>query len=607
MSGDPRAVFGLDLEPAGSLRRLAFRMARPHLDRLLGLAWMADRYATRPPDCRGADFAAWSLDVVLNVQVRVDESDLGRIPERGPVVVVANHPFGGVEGLALGRLLCSRRADVKILANYYLGRIPELRDLFLLVDPFGSPESARANAGTLRKALGWLDEGGVLAVFPAGEVAHVSLRRRCIEDPPWLPTAASLVRRARCPVVPVFFPGRNSWLFQTLGLVHPRLRTAMLGRELLGRRGRPIEVRVGSPIPYKQLGGLAGTDELTAYLRSRTYILSQRLPVSAGAVQPRVTPRKTRPVAARAPTKVLADEIEQLPAEALLVDTGSEAVYVAAASEIPHMLREIGRQREISFRKVGEGTGRDLDLDVFDRTYRHLFVWSRENRELIGAYRLGLTDKLLTDSGLGGLYTSTLFNFKPRLFESMGPALEMGRSFIRSEYQKSYTSLLLLWKGIGHYVLRDPRYATLFGPVSISADYRSASQRLIVAFLEQNKYAHEWSRWVRPRTPTRPGRATGYGLSPAQLRDLDDVSSFIAEIEADHKGVPILLKQYLRLGGRLLGFNVDPEFSYVLDVLIMVDLRHTDPKILGRYMGRDGAARFFASHQSDTDSRSRAS
>jgi putative hemolysin len=174
----------------------------------------------------------------------------------------------------------------------------------------------------------------------------------------------------------------------------------------------------------------------------------------------------------------------------------------------------------------------------------------------------------------------------------MGPAMEMGRSFIRSEYQKTYAGLMLLWKGIGHFVVQNPRYATLFGPVSISADYRSASQRLIVAFLEQNKYVHEWSSWVHPRVPTREGRSSGYRLSPDQLRDLDDVSAFISEIEADHKGVPILLKQYLRLGGRLLGFNVDPEFNNVLDVLIMVDLRATPEKILRRYMGREGVASF---------------
>jgi putative hemolysin len=602
MPDDSRGLFRLDLMPAGSVRRQAFRVVRPHLERMLGLAWMDDIYRARPEGCRGADFAAWTLEA-MGVPLRVAESDLDRIPGSGPVVVVANHPFGGVDGLALARLVCSRRKDVKILANYFLGRIPELRDLFLFVDPFGGPDSTRANLGALRQALAWLREGGVLAVFPAGEVAHLHLRPRRVQDPPWLPTAASLVRRARCPVVPVFFPGRNGWAFQAAGLAHPRLRTALLGRELMRRSGTPIEARVGRPIPFKQLAGIRRIDRLTAYLRSRTYILRERLPASEGAVQPRVTPRKVRPVAAQPPAAILAAEVERLPPENLLVDAGAEAVYVATAPEIPNLLCEIGRQREIAFREVGEGTGRESDLDEFDRTYRHLFVWSRENRDVVGAYRLGLTDSILRSGGLDGLYTSTLFAFKPRLFEAMGPALEMGRSFIRSEYQKSYAGLMLLWKGIGQFVLRHPAHATLFGPVSISADYRSASQRLIVSFLEQNKYAHAWSRWVRPRTATRPGRADGYALSPDQLRDLDDVSSFIAEIEADPKGVPILLKQYLKLGGRLLGFNVDPEFSNVLDVLIMVDLRRTEPKILGRYMGREEAARFLAGHRVDSQSR----
>jgi putative hemolysin len=461
------------------------------------------------------------------------------------------------------------------------------------------------NAGALRRALGWLEEGGALAIFPAGEVAHLDPWRRTVEEPAWLPTAATLVKRTRCPVVPLFFPGRNGWLFQVAGLLHPRLRTAMLGREMLRRRGTTIEARVGNPIPFKQLERLTDSEELTAYLRSRTCILRERDPIPERAVQPRATPFQARPIAAPMPDRILAEEVAGLPAESLLVEAGSEAVYVAAAAEIPALLREIGRQREISFREVGEGTGREIDLDRFDRSYLHLFAWDRRDRKLIGAYRLGRTDVLLGDRGLEGLYTTTLFAYRPRLFEAMGPGLEMGRSFIRAEYQKSYAALLLLWKGIGRFVVRDPRYATLFGPVSISADYRSASQRLIVSFLEQNKYAHEWSRWVRPRSLTRPGRADGYGLSPSQLRDLDDVSSFISEIEADQKGIPILLKQYLRLGGRLLGFNVDPEFSNVLDVLIMVDLRRTDRKILARTMGRDGMARFLEAHH--PGSRSRAS
>ena len=602
MIAERSSVFSLDLKSAGPLRRGLLTLAGPSFERLSGLAGVRRLYERAPDNSEPYDL----LDFVLkdlDVRVKVDEPGLRGLPGSGPAIVVANHPFGAVEGMILGRLLLPRRRDVKILANYFLSRIPELRELFLPIDPFGSPAAVRKNLTALRQALRWLNGGGVLVVFPAGEVAHFNPRRGRVEDPPWLPTVVHLIRHARCPVVPVYFPGRNGLLFQLLGMIHPRLRTAMLGRELLRRRGAAIEVRIGSPIPYRRLA--SHTDhELVAYLRSRTCILSERRPLSELAVQPRATPGAARPIVPAPPVEALVEEVERLPADRMLVDAGDEAVYVATEPEIPNLLREIGRQREITFREAGEGTGREIDLDEFDSSYRHLFVWNRVKRELVGAYRIGLTDELLR-SGTCGLYTSTLFHFKPRLFEAMGPALEMGRSFVRPEYQKSYAGLVLLWKGIAQFVVRHPRYTILFGPVSISSSYRSASQRLMVSFLEQNKYAHEWSRWVRARMPVSAERTVPGRLHPSQLVNLEDVSSFIAEIEADHKGVPILLKQYLRLGGQLLGFNVDPQFSNVLDVLVMVDLRRTAAKILTRYMGRDGVSRFQAFQRQE--SRSRAS
>jgi putative hemolysin len=178
----------------------------------------------------------------------------------------------------------------------------------------------------------------------------------------------------------------------------------------------------------------------------------------------------------------------------------------------------------------------------------------------------------------------------------MGPALEMGRSFVRAEHQKSFAALMTLWKGIGRFVIGHPEYATLFGPVSMSADYLDASQQLVVAFLKQASYEHEWSRWVAPRRPFRARRRRNYLPNPAHLRSLDEVSAFVSEIEADGKGVPILLRQYRKLGGRMLGFNVDPDFSNVLDVLVMVDLRNTEQAILERYMGHDGSTAFLAHH-----------
>ena len=300
-------------------------------------------------------------------------------------------------------------------------------------------------------------------------------------------------------------------------------------------------------------------------------------PSSAAAIHPAIDP------------DLLSAEINALPKHALLTSGGGQEVWLADAEQIPSLLTEIGRLRELTFREVGEGTGRALDLDHYDQTYQHLFVWHPKRREVVGAYRIGRTRELLAEGGLDRLYTSTLFRYNRKLFDSMGPALEMGRSFIRTEYQRSFAGLLLLWKGIGKLTIRHPECATLFGPVSISANYSSASQQLIASFLKHNAYSHDWSRWVHPRTPfrERPSRAIRHGV--AGLRDLDDVSRFLAEIESDGKGIPVLLRQYLRLGGRLLGFNVDPDFSDVLDVLIMVDLRTTPLRTLARYMGRDGA------------------
>jgi putative hemolysin len=589
-------------EVAGSVfslqEALPFPLAAP-LDRLLGLKLLESMYRALPPTSYPVDFLDRSLDR-LDVRLEISANDLVKVPGTGPTVVVSNHPFGGIEGMALALLLLrSVRSDVRIMANHFLGRIPELRELFVLVDPFETRRSARRNVTALRRAMRWVERGGLLVVFPAGEVAHLELRSLRVADPPWIPTVGRIIRHAQASVVPIFFDGRNGRLFQIAGLLHPRLRTALLPREFLARRGGTLTARIGGPIPFRRLRELDDRT-MTIHLRGLTEILAERPEKGSitrtDAVQPRITPKVSAPLVEPVPAGLLQDDVDALPAHQLILDDGDHAVYVAESEQIPKLLREIGRLRELSFREVGEGTGRELDLDVFDETYLHLFIWQKERRELVGAYRLGRCDEILQRDGFAGLYTATLFRYSPKLFERMGPALEMGRSFVRPEYQKSLAGLMLLWRGLARYVVRNPRYTTLFGPVSVSANYQSASQRLIAAFLKQNNYAHRWSRWVHPRTPFRPAKNRGPRVGPGELRDLDDVSSFIAEIESDHKGVPILLKQYLRLGGRLLGFNVDPDFSDVLDVLIMVDLRRTEARVLGRYMGRENAAAFFAHH-----------
>lgn len=597
MTADGNRVFSLQRSATGP--GLPPLIAGP-MERLLGLRWMAETYADAPHGARPREFIGhlfrrWGLEIEL------DADDLGRVPSSGPVVVAANHPFGGIEGLALAHVLLSLRPDVRVMANFLLGRIPELAELFLLVDPFAGRGSELRNLSALRNAKRWLAGGGLLVIFPAGEVSHLDLRTGQVADPRWLPTAARLVRAAGCAVVPVWFDGCNGALFQAAGLLHPVLRTALLPRQLIAHANRRLRMRVGGPIPFSQLSRFDTEQGLTAYLRRRTEFLASRRQrprrLQWPALQPRRTPADPEPIAEPVPPANLEREVASLKPDALLVEAGAQAVYVADANQIPELLREIGRLREISFRAVGEGTGRTVDLDPFDRTYRHLFVWHRGRRQVVGAYRIGPTDRLLAASGTDGLYTSTLFRLDRRLFDHMGPAFELGRSFVRAEDQRSFSGLLLLWKGIGRLVAEQPEHAVLFGPVSISADYRSTSQQLIAAFLKQNGYRHPASRWVRSRTPFPSRPSNEVRRVVRELRDLEEVSAFIADLEVDRKGVPILLRQYLKVGGRLLGFNVDPDFSNVLDVLVMVDLRTTPERTLARYFGADGAASFLDYHR----------
>jgi Acetyltransferase (GNAT) domain len=279
----------------------------------------------------------------------------------------------------------------------------------------------------------------------------------------------------------------------------------------------------------------------------------------------------------------------------LLIESAGYSVYCAPSAEIPNTLREIGRLREISFREAGEGTGRSLDLDRFDRCYLHLFIWHAKAREIVGAYRLIGTDKIRARRDL---YTSTLFRFRPGLLENFHPALELGRSFVRPEYQKSAVALLLLWKGIGRFVARNPRYRILFGPVSISREYNPAARDVMVSFLREHCGNPELSALVEPKRQPRARRLTACDtrLLGSLVADVEELSDVVADLEPDGKGVPVLVRQYLNLGGQLLAFNVDADFSDVVDGLVVVDLRKMPRPLLDRYLGKESAAEFLVLH-----------
>jgi putative hemolysin len=267
-------------------------------------------------------------------------------------------------------------------------------------------------------------------------------------------------------------------------------------------------------------------------------------------------------------------EITALPPENRLASNTEFSVYLAKAKQIPRTLHEIGRCREQTYRDVGEGTGRALDLDPFDEYYTHIVLWHHKEERVAGAYRLAATPDILPQRGIDGLYSSTLFRYDPAFFEEIGPAIELGRSFVCREYQKHYAPLLLLWKGILAYVARRPECAVLFGAVSVSGEYQSLSRSLLIDFLDGH-VSHDARRWVRPRRAVRRKAVIPKHVAELNrlLPSLEELSASLQDIEADSKGVPVLIRQYLKVGGRLLGFNVDPKFSNALDVLVMADLR----------------------------------
>lgn len=517
---------------------------------------------------------------------------LAKIPKSGPVIIVANHPFGLADAVILGHLIGQIRPDAKFIANSMLASMPDLKPWIIPVDNFGGAGSERRNISAMKSSLRHLSAGGALIIFPAGEVASYQLGQGIV-DRPWKAHLGALVHLSKAAVVPVHFAGRNSLLFQMAGLLHPRVRTSLLLRELCHKRGKPVSLRVGEPLAYSKLKRFTSPVELTGHLRLLTLAMGHQTVSTSDLEAP------AEFTTAEEPDLQLAGEFTKLRANGrLMAEQGNLSVYMAEAADIPHALQEIGRLREITFRAVGEGTGKDVDLDSFDQHYLHLILWDESTAKIAGGYRVGRADKILQKLGRKGLYTDTLFRFSPRFLSKMDCALELGRSFICQEYQRHPAALLLLWKGFSTWVRRHPRYKLLFGPVSISDEYDPTSRRLMVDFLMSQRQTAELKNLVKPRSPFRSRIAPQLQreLVGSPLRNEDDLSSLVSTIERDRKGLPVLLKHYLKLSGSMLCFNVDRAFSSVVDGLILVDLTRTNPKVLARYMGEEGVRAYLDHH-----------
>ncbi len=599
-------VFDLSEHLKTPLQRRLYRLLGPTVENVLGLRSFDEFYQESARLFRAhpqhPKVFAWfdSVAHALALQEDVDLPQEFVFPKEGPLIIVANHPFGVIDPVMLSRWAAQFRPDLKVMTNSLMLAMKELEGHVIPVDPFGGGTAAKKNLAPMKEAIRLLRGGGTLVIFPAGEVASYKPGRG-IEEPKWSDHVGSLVRRTQATVLPVYFPGSNSALFHAAGLLHPRLRTSLLLREFCNRAHTPVEMRVGQPIPFSRLKKFDDDESLTRYLRVHTFVLQQR---SRGSAAKLTVAGESAAIAP--PSELqherMVEEIDRIRARGgRLVGQGGLSVYQAHSHEIPALLPEIGRLREITFREVGEGTGNDIDLDKYDRYYEHLILWDEEKEQVAGAYRLGRADMILREYGPKGLYTSTLFRFEKPFLANLEHAVEMGRSFITKNYQRSLASLPLLWKGIAHWVARNPHYKKLFGPVSISKDYSSLSRKMIVEFLQDNRMHPHLSSFVKARNPFRYMRSRRMmrEFISADLENVDDCSALVSSLETDGKGIPVLLKHYLKLNATLLSFNVDKDFSSVVDGLILVDFTEIDPRLLAKYMGEENCAAYLAGHKKE--------
>ncbi|MGX9416730.1 lysophospholipid acyltransferase family protein [Vibrio sp. WJH972] len=557
-----------------------------------GLSKLDHLYQQRPETNTSFDFMRYTLDA-LNVDYAVNRGSTDSIPVEGAVVIVANHPLGAIEGVILADLVGQVRKDVKVLANQMLKRLPEISDLFIGVDVFGGEGAKRTNSNAIREANQHLADGGVLVIFPAGEVSTYPKGGSSLSDIEWRNSVAKFIKHSEATTVPIFINGKNSDLFYRAGHVHPLLRTAMLGRELLNKRSTEIKISIGDTIPFSELSTFDRDKDIVNYLRLNTYLMRPE----SDHFSMQGAPSYGTEVIDSVETSLLEQELVTLPSDAVLHEQTDFIVYYASTSQIPNIMREIGRIRENSFRAVGEGSGLECDIDEFDSYYLQLFVWHKQDKQIVGSYRLCMVDELVKEKGIEGLYSRSLFNYDQTFIDSLDHSIEVGRSVVAERYQKNLNSLLMLWKGLASFASRNPKYTHLFGPVSISNDYSDSARQLMAATLSVHYYDDEKAELVKPLTPLRASNSVFW--QPNLLSALASVSllSKVLSRMEQGKGLPVLLRQYIKMNGKLVCFNVDPAFHDTLDGLIVVDLREVPLKTLGRYMGREQAALYLESHK----------
>jgi len=517
------------------------------------------------------------LDAILNeiqIEFQIPKNDLDRIPKDGAFITVSNHPLGGIDGVLLLKLILEKRPDYKIIANFLLHRIDPLKKYVMPVNPFEDRKDVKSSLVGIKNALLHLQSGNPLGIFPAGEVSTYK-DDKLVVDKPWEEGAIKIIKKASVPVIPIYFHAKNSRLFYILSRISNTLRTAKLPSELLSQKHRIIKVRIGKPITVKEQTTFTGLEDFHDYLRKKTYMLANPFEKESSIIDTSNFKRNKIPEAIISPTSLsnIEKEITLLNSNnSLLFSSKNYKIYLADSNHIKNILLEIGRLREITFREVGEGTNKSIDLDRFDKFYKHLFLWDELNKKLVGAYRMGLGKEVYKKYGIEGFYVNELFKIEPELNDMMEKTIEMGRAFIIKEYQQKPMPLFLLWKGIVHVTLRYPDHKFLMGGVSISNQFSNFSKSLMIEFMKSHYYDPFVAQYVHPKKEYKVSLkdADKDFVFDTAKADMNKFDKIIDEIEPGSLRLPVLLKKYVKQNAKLVAFNVDPKFNNAVDGLMYI-------------------------------------
>ena len=494
-------------------------------------------------------------------------AELNAIPKEGPFIVVANHPFGAIEGVILYDAIAKIRPDFKVMVNFILSYVSNLKDVVIPVNPFTNNPEWGSSVGGIKAAMEHLSKGNGLGVFPAGEVSRYN-GNDYPEDIEWSVTIAKLAKKFGAPVIPLYFDGRNSKKFYKRAKLNSMLGTAMLPNELVNKCNKHIVMRIGKPILPSELTYYDDPKKIAAYLRARTYALEAN--VNNGESQMSSSKLESLPPPMK--SDVLHDELEMIREKSYLFTCAQYECFFADYDDIPNIMYEMGLRREEAFRAIGEGSGKKLDTDEYDTYYKHLILWDKDENRLVGGYRLGIGSEIVEQKGINGFYISSLFKLQEPFKEVLRKSIELGRSFVTVDYQKDILPLMLLLKGLMTVAYRMKDVECFIGPVSISNWYPKFYKSLMVEYISRQFSCDELKGFVEARTPFNKDflRVDSDVLLENNMSSVEKFDRYLMKLSNGDYRLPTLFKKYLKLQSKFLCFNIDPDFHDALDGLLLL-------------------------------------